>query len=253
MDMPSGELSNTCPVRYSARFRSVMSVRVTSTLSKRVGGGGNVIVISAVRLSPFNVWRWTSAPKDVRPSAMGDQLPNEDLPRLGHEYVVQRFQQLVLALGGEQLDRHVVDVNDLHHRDGLLDELRVGSEVLGKVAHSFGFHLFDRGVNPGEIFFPDRYSGRLEDIAISLRALLQRPLCLLALGDVLDGAEHPAGPIRLVLCHIALAVDDAHLAIRPNDAVLHVVALAAGECFRDRGHDPWPVFGMNELLISRNG
>jgi hypothetical protein len=35
----------------------------------------------------------------------GDQLPNEDLPRLGHEYVVQRSQQLVLALGGEQLDR----------------------------------------------------------------------------------------------------------------------------------------------------
>jgi len=69
----------------------------------------------------------------------GDQLPNEDLPRLGHEYVVQRFQQLVLALGGEQLDRHVVDVNDLHHRDGLLDEFRVGGEVLGKVAHSFGF------------------------------------------------------------------------------------------------------------------
>src|SRR4051794_32188523 len=40
---------------------------------------------------------------------------------------------------------------------------------------------------------------------------------------------------------------------RADDPVLHVVALAAGECFRHRSHDPRPVFGMNELLISRDG
>src|SRR4029078_5833504 len=69
----------------------------------------------------------------------------------------------------------------------------------------------------------------------------------------MDCAHVPRVQVRLVLCHIALAVDDAHLAIRPNDPVLHVVALAAGECFRHRSHDAWPVFGMNELLIARNG
>src|SRR4051794_11882922 len=40
---------------------------------------------------------------------------------------------------------------------------------------------------------------------------------------------------------------------RANDPVLHVVALAAGECFHHRSHDPRPVFGVNELLISRDG
>src|SRR2546425_1108713 len=70
METRSGELSNTCPVRYSARFRSVMSVMVTSTRSNRADGCGNVIVNSAVSVSPFRLWRTVSASKDVRPSAM---------------------------------------------------------------------------------------------------------------------------------------------------------------------------------------
>src|SRR3989441_9224583 len=70
METRSGELSNTCPVRYSARFRSVMSVMVTSTRSNRADGCGNVIVNSAVSVSPFRLWRTVSASRDVRPSAM---------------------------------------------------------------------------------------------------------------------------------------------------------------------------------------
>ncbi len=77
MATPSGELSNTCPVRYSARLRSVMLIRVTSTLSSRPGGGDNVIVNSTVSLSPFKVWRTVSASQDVRPSAMATSTPTK--------------------------------------------------------------------------------------------------------------------------------------------------------------------------------
>src|SRR5438309_1764505 len=70
METRSGEVSNTCPVRYSARFRSVMSVMVTSTRSNAAGGRGNVIVNKTVTLCPFRVWRTLSPSKDVRPSAM---------------------------------------------------------------------------------------------------------------------------------------------------------------------------------------
>src|SRR5260370_4644084 len=77
MATPSGEHSNTCSVGYSASLRSVMLIRVTSTLSSRPGGGDNVIVNSTVSLSPFKVWRTVSASQDVRPSAMATSTPTK--------------------------------------------------------------------------------------------------------------------------------------------------------------------------------
>ena len=70
MAIVSGELSNICPVRYSARLRSVMSMTVASTLSNPAEDGGKVIVKSTVSSSPLRVWRTVSASNNVRPSAI---------------------------------------------------------------------------------------------------------------------------------------------------------------------------------------
>src|SRR6266478_8283954 len=70
MAIVSGELSNICPVRYSARLRSVMSMTVASTLSNPAEDVGKVIVKSAVSSSPLRVWRTVSASNNVRPSAI---------------------------------------------------------------------------------------------------------------------------------------------------------------------------------------
>src|SRR5438034_1030738 len=59
-----------CPVRYSARLRSVMSTTVTSTLSNRADGGGNVRVKRTVNRSPFRSWAMVSASSEARPSAI---------------------------------------------------------------------------------------------------------------------------------------------------------------------------------------
>ena len=61
----------------------------------------------------------------------------------------------------------------------------------------------------------------------------QALLSPLALGDILDRDEHAAGPARLVPPHIALTVDNAHLAVGPDHAVLHVVVRAAPQRLSD--------------------
>ena len=98
----------------------------------------------------------------------GDQLRREDLLGLGHEDLVQGYQEVVFALGREQLDRHVVNIDDPHHRDGLLDEVRVRRKIFSKIAHTLRLQLVNRGLDLGEVFLPDRHPRRLEDIAISL-------------------------------------------------------------------------------------
>ena len=67
-----------------------------------------------------------------------DELLHEDLSGLGHEDLVQGDEELVLALGREQLERCIVDVDDLDHRDGLLDEFRVGGEVFAEIVYPSG-------------------------------------------------------------------------------------------------------------------
>src|SRR3979490_477953 len=63
-------------------------------------------------------------------------------------------------------------------------------------------------------------------LAVSPLALAQIFLALLALGDVLDNAEHAARPACLVGRHIAPTMHDAHLAAGPNHPILHVIGRA---------------------------
>src|SRR5439155_21556440 len=46
-------------------------------------------------------------------------------------------------------------------------------EVLAEIAHPAGLQTIDRGLDPREVFLPDRHAGRLEDMAVSLLALAQ--------------------------------------------------------------------------------
>ena len=71
-----------------------------------------------------------------------------------------------------------------------------------------------------------------------------------ALGDVLDRAEHAAGPARLVPRHLALAVDDAHLAVRPNHAVFHIVTRATTQRLRHCPDHDLLIFRVGQLLHS---
>src|SRR5262249_32296203 len=69
----------------------------------------------------------------------------------------------------------------------------------------------------------------------------------LALGNVLHRAEHAAGPTRLVPHDIALTVDDAHLAVGPNYAVLHIVAPATPQRLRHCLAHDLPIFGVDQF------
>src|SRR5271154_4906085 len=91
---------------------------------------------------------------------------------------------------------------------------------------------------------------RLTISALTLAELFFRPL---ARGDVLDNAEHAARLPRLVPHHIALTVDDAHLAIGWQHPVLHVVPRTATQRLRYRSDDLLSIFRVNEFLISRSG
>src|SRR5260370_31786377 len=69
-------------------------------------------------------------------------------------------------------------------------------------------------------------------LAVSSLALAQIFLRPLALGNVLDGAEHAPRLAQLVPHHITPTVQDAHLAVGSDHAILHVVPRAATERFR---------------------
>ena len=71
----------------------------------------------------------------------------------------------------------------------------------------------------------------------------------LALGDVLDRAEHAAGPARLVPHHIALTVDETHLAVGPDHSVLHVVARATTQRLRHGLDHDLPIFRVDQFRI----
>src|SRR5947208_15954260 len=107
--------------------------------------------------------------------------------------------------------------------------------------------MLDRTVDPGYVRIPDRTAGGLEEIAVPPLALATSGLCTFALGDVLDDAEHARRP-RLVLPHVALAVYDPHLAVRPRHAVLDVVARAAALRLGRRPADHLPIFRVDEML-----
>src|SRR5207253_6482931 len=109
------------------------------------------------------------------------------------------------------------------------------------------FQIVDRTLDPGEVRLPDRNAGGLEDVAVPPLALAHLRLCTFALGDVLDDAEHARRP-RLVLPHVALAVYDPHLAVRPRHAVLDVVARAAALRLGRRPADHLPIFRVDEML-----
>ena len=117
--------------------------------------------------------------------------------------------------------------------------------MFAEIAHTDGFQLVDRTLDPGEVRLPDRHAGGLEDVAVSLLALAHLRLCAFALGDVLDDAEHARRP-RLVSPDVALAVYDPHLAVRPRHAVLHVVARAAALRLGRRPAHHLPVFRVDE-------
>src|SRR5215475_13271609 len=68
----------------------------------------------------------------------------------------------------------------------------------------------------------------------------------LALGDVLHRAEHAAGPTRLVPHNIALTVNETHLAVGPDYAVLHIVALATPQRLRHCLDHYLPILGVDQ-------
>src|SRR6185369_1734838 len=72
-------------------------------------------------------------------------------------------------------------------------------------------------------------------------------LGLAQLGDVLHHAELARRLPRLVPGHVALAVDDAHRAVRANDPVLAVVARAAAHRDRRSLRRSRPVVGMDQV------
>jgi hypothetical protein len=49
-----------------------------------------------------------------------------------------RRRQLILALGGDN-DGHIIDVSDLPHGDGLLDEFRLRCKISVKIAYPLDF------------------------------------------------------------------------------------------------------------------
>src|SRR5262249_26665167 len=97
-----------------------------------------------------------------------------------------------------------------------------------------------------------RYSCRFEDGAVPSLALAQGSLGLLALGDILDHAEHAARPARLVPRHIAPTVDDAHDAVWPHHPILHVITGTATLRLRYCCGDPLTIFRVDEILMQRN-
>jgi hypothetical protein len=64
----------------------------------------------------------------------------------------------------------------------------------------------------------------------------------------LDRAEHALGPARPVPHDIAAGVDDTHFAVRPNDAVFHVIAHSGGAPFRRCPGRDRPIFEVNQCL-----
>src|SRR5215207_9819331 len=71
----------------------------------------------------------------------------------------------------------------------------------------------------------------LEELFEPLLALLERLLRLLALGDVVDGADHPRWLPLLVEDNLGLAVDYTLLAVRTYYAVFEVVRFATVKGF----------------------
>src|SRR5712692_964532 len=69
----------------------------------------------------------------------------------------------------------------------------------------------------------------------------------LALGDVLHRAEYAAGPTRLVPHDIALTVDESHLAVGPDHAVLHIVAPATPQRLRLCLDHDLLIFGVEQF------
>ena len=80
---------------------------------------------------------------------------------------------------------------------------------------------------------------------------LVRPTQLLllahALGRVHDCCVEPAGASG-VFHQMAPVVHPAHLAVGADDAVAHVVAVAAPDLLGDRRADPFPIVGMHDAL-----
>ena len=94
----------------------------------------------------------------------------------------------------------------------------------------------------------DRRGHQAEDAAIALLARAQGLLRLPALGDVAAHADDPQRRAVRVAKQLAAALDPAHAAVRPHDAVLEVM-LTALQRPADATLHFGPVFGMDVALI----
>ena len=83
--------------------------------------------------------------------------------------------------------------------------------------------------------------------------LVQRFLGPLALSDVLHRAEHEAGPTRVVPQDIALTVDESHLAVGPDHAVLHIIAPATPKRLRHGVDHALLIVGVDQVRQLREG
>jgi hypothetical protein len=77
---------------------------------------------------------------------------------------------------------------------------------------------------------------------------VQSLLRLLTVRDVLYCAEDAPRPARLVPHYITLTMNNAHLAARPNHAILFVVARSAGDQLRRLFGHFLPIFRVDEFL-----
>ena len=102
-----------------------------------------------------------------------DQQVDEGGPRFGSPELVERGQQIGLALRAEHLHRFLVDVEDAHEAVKAADHVPMRGEVLAEIAHALSLQLVDHGFGPGEILLPDRDPGGFEDRAVALLALAQ--------------------------------------------------------------------------------
>src|SRR3977135_3770757 len=90
-------------------------------------------------------------------------------------------------------------------------------------------------------------------LAVSPLALAQIFFAPLALGDVLDNAEHAARPACLVASHIAPTMHEAHLAVGPNHPILHVIRRAAALRTVACVSDALPIFRVDQRLQHSRG
>ena len=92
----------------------------------------------------------------------------------------------------------------------------------------------------------ERVGGVIHEGAEASLAGPQLRLGVPEVGDVLHGAEDPARHAGGALGDVALAVDDAHLPVGVDDAVLDVVARAASQRFGQGVRGALPIVGVDD-------